>query len=131
MKCKRWLLVVCAALGAAGCGTWEIEPLPPDERGPQVQVPGGDTDPSPGGNTDPSPDAPGRVAVLVNRLDCPACADVLATRLRGVSGVGSVWVDLKSGRAVVVPAPGRTLSGASLRAAAEAGNFTVRGVQAQ
>lgn len=129
-------LVVSAALASAGCGTWEIEPLPPGERGPQVQVPGGDPDPpappgSPGGDTDPAPDAPGRVAVLVNRLDCPACADVLATRLRGVSGVGSVWVDLKSGRAVVVPAPGRTLSGASLRAAAEAGNFTVRGVQAQ
>lgn len=129
---------MCAAacVLSAGCSTWEIEALPPDERGPQVQVPGGDPDPPtppgpPGGNTDPAPDAPGRVAVLVNRLDCPACADVLATRLRGVSGVGLVWVDLKSGRAVVVPAPGRTLSQPALRAAAEAGNFRVRSVRAE
>ena len=124
---------MCAAacVLSAGCSTWEIEPLPPDERGPRVQVPGGDSDPSPGGNTDPAPDAPGRVVVLVDRLDCPACAGVLATRLRGVAGVGSVSVDLKSGRAVVTPAIGATVSTEALRRAAADGNFGVRGVQAQ
>lgn len=123
-------LLGTAALALVGCGTWEIEPLPPGERGPQVQVPGGDTDPSPGGNTDPAPDAPGRVVVLVDRLDCPACAGVLETRLMRVAGVGAVSVNLKSGRAVVTPAAGAAVSTEALRRAAADGNFGVRGVQA-
>lgn len=115
-------LVGTAALALVGCGTWEIEPLPPGERGPQVRVPGGDTD--------PVPDAPGRVVVLVDRLDCPACAGVLETRLMRVAGVGAVSVDLKSGRAVVTPAAGAAVSTEALRRAAADGNFGVRGVQA-
>lgn len=120
-------------LGAAwlgGCGTWEVQPLPPEERGPRVSVPDGDTPPPPPPPSNPpGGDAPmggaGSVVVTVKKVDCSVCAALLERRLRTVAGVSAVSVDQKTGRAVV---RGSGMSRDALRREAEDGGFVVLGV---
>lgn len=123
----RLILVVGMAVWLGGCGTWEIEPIPPEERGPRASVPGGDAPPPP---TPPPPsDSPGgagSVLVTVKKVDCSVCAALLERRLRTVAGVSSVTVDQKTGRAVV---RGSGVSREALHREAEAGGFVVRGVE--
>ncbi len=118
---KRALLV--AAVWLCGCGGWEIEPLPPEERGPRASVPGADAPASsgPGGPSAPA----GSLVVSIEKVDCPVCADLLERRLGSVAGVRSVRVDRAAGRAVVT---GEGVSAAALRREAEAGGFVVRGI---
>ncbi len=110
-----------------GCGTWKIEPIPPEERGPRVSVPGGDTPPPPPPSTNPpGGDAPaGSVVVTVKKVDCSVCAALLERRLRTVAGVSAVTVDQKTGRAVV---RGSGVSRDALRREAEEGGFVVLAV---
>lgn len=113
-----------------GCSTWEIEPIPPEERGPRATVPGDGPPPPPPSNPPGQPpgvDVPaGSVVVTVRKVDCAACAEILAVRLRRVAGVTTVAVDQKTGRAVV---RGSGVSREALRQQAEAGGFVVLGVQ--
>lgn len=128
----RLIMMVGMLVCLGGCSTWEIEPLPPEERGPRAQVPGGNTPPPP--TTPPPPpsnppgtDAPaGSVVVTVRKVDCAVCAEILAVRLRRVAGVTTVAVDQQTGRAVV---RGSGVSREALRQQAEAGGFVVLGVQ--
>lgn len=122
------VVVMLAAGWLGGCSTWEIEPLPPEERGPRAQVPGGNTPPPPPPPSNPpGVDVPaGSVVVTVRKVDCAACAEILAVRLRRVAGVTTVAVDQKTGRAVV---RGSGVSREALRQQAEAGGFVVLGVQ--
>jgi copper chaperone CopZ len=124
----RLILVVGMAVWLGGCGTWEIEPIPPEERGPRVSVPGEGTPPPPPPPTNPpGGDAPaGLIVVTVQKVDCSVCAALLERRLRTVAGVSSVTVDQKTGRAVV---RGSGVSREALRREAEAGGFVVRGVE--
>lgn len=127
----RKVLVIAAAGGLIGCGTWEIEPIPPEERGPRASVPGDGTppppQPPPPPTNPPGGDAPaGSVVVTVQKVDCSVCAALLERRLRTVAGVSSVTVDQKTGRAVV---RGSGVSREALRREAEAGGFVVRGVE--
>lgn len=110
------VIPICAALIClAACGSWQIEPLPPEQRGPQTTR----NDPPPG----PAPSGSG--VVVIERVDCAACMEVLGQRLRGVPGVEAVAVDRESGRAVVTPRAGYPVSPEALRTAATQGGFTV------
>lgn len=118
-------MVLLGAAWLGGCGTWEVKPLPPEERGPRASVPGGDTPPPPPSNP-PGGDAPaGSVVVTVRKVDCSVCAAMLERRLRTVAGVSAVSVDQKTGRAVV---RGSGVSRDALRRQAEEGGFVVLGV---
>lgn len=127
--------LLIAPLVFAGCGTYRLEPLSPDDRGPQARVPGlppaGDSDTPPQSGNSAQPGTPGTITVLLEPVDCAVCAQMLEGRLRTVPGVGVVAIDRRAGRVLIAPRVGAAVSAPAVRAQAEAANFVVRSVQAQ
>lgn len=146
--CPRTVRVAAFACltGVAGCSTYRLEPLPPEQRRAQATVPGSTPDAptdappvNPPGSNQPGSNQPGSsppastgaVTMLLDPVDCPVCADMLAGRLRAVPGVGTVAIDHGAGRVVVTPRAGSGVSAQAVRAQAEAANFVVRSVEMQ
>lgn len=125
--------VLLLAAFAAGCGTYRLEPLPPEDRGPQARVPGlppgADPGTTPNGGSPADPGSPGSVIMLLDPVDCPVCAEMLAGRLRGVPGVSAVTVDHSAGRVVLSPRPNAAVSVPAVRLQTESANFVVRSIE--
>ncbi|MCC5824239.1 MAG: heavy-metal-associated domain-containing protein [Phycisphaerales bacterium] len=123
------LLGIVATVLLAGCSTWDIDPLPPGERGPQVSRPPAPPPPptSPGDQT-PTPRPGETITLRVDGVDCPVCADMLAGRLRTVSGVSEARVVLRAGRVFITPTSGAAVAPASLEHIVTDAGFTYRGM---
>lgn len=113
------------ALFMGACETWRIEPLPPDQRGPQVNTP-----PAPPAPPDQTP-APGpgeSIVLLVDVIDCPVCAEMLAGRLGAAPGVARARVVAGSDRVFITPESGAAVAPAQLGRIATDAGFVYRGV---
>lgn len=118
-------LCLLGVLTLGACETWRIEPLPPDQRGPQTDRPPGPPDQT------PAPGAGESIVLLVDVVDCAVCAEMLAARLGAAPGVARARVVPGTDRVFITPASGAAVAPAELgRIAGEAG-FNYRGVAAQ
>jgi len=77
-------------------------------------------------------DATGQAVIIqVDGLSCPFCAYGLEKNLKKVDGIGSVHMDMKSGKATVLLKADAYVDDQALRKAVEKAGFTARDIKRQ
>ncbi len=67
--------------------------------------------------------------IAVDGLSCPFCAYGLEKNLKKVNGVGSVKIDMKTGKATVALKQGADVEDKTLRQAVKKAGFTARDIK--